>query len=44
MGFRRRGFAASMWVVLAALIVSIGAVVVAIHLDTPATPSAPAAG
>jgi membrane protease YdiL (CAAX protease family) len=34
MGFRRRGFASSMWVVLAALIVSIGAVVVAIHLDT----------
>jgi hypothetical protein len=34
MGFRRRGFAASMWVVLAALVVSIGAVVVAIQLDT----------
>jgi Type II CAAX prenyl endopeptidase Rce1-like len=34
MGFRRGGFAASMWVVLAALAVSIGAVIVAIHLDT----------
>jgi hypothetical protein len=34
MGFRRRGLAASMWVVLAALVVSIGAVIVAIHLDT----------
>jgi membrane protease YdiL (CAAX protease family) len=34
MGFRRRGFASSMWVVLAALVVSIGAVAVAIHLDT----------
>jgi membrane protease YdiL (CAAX protease family) len=34
MGFRSRGFASSMWVVLAALVVSIGAVAVAIHLDT----------
>jgi hypothetical protein len=34
MGFRLRGFAASMWVVLAALVVSIGAVLVAIRLDS----------
>ncbi len=34
MGFRRGGFASSMWVVLAALLASIGAVVVATHLDT----------
>jgi hypothetical protein len=34
MGFRLRGLAASMGVVLAALVVSIGAVMVAIHLHT----------
>ena len=34
MGFRRGGFAASMWVVLAALVVSIAAVGVSMHLHT----------
>ncbi len=33
-GFRRGGFLSSMWVVLAALIVAIGAILVAIHLHT----------
>src|SRR6266702_4375602 len=33
-GFRRGGFFASLWVVLAAAIVSAGSVMVAIHLDT----------
>jgi len=34
MGFRRGGFWGSMWVVFAALVVSMGAVIVARHLDT----------
>jgi membrane protease YdiL (CAAX protease family) len=34
MGFRRGGLASSMWVVLAALLVSTGAVVVSTHLGT----------